>query len=864
MGTNKVEIIIGAKDETNKGFLGVRGSLKSLASDVNLFKSALLGIGGVKLLGPMIMSVTGAAKEWGLAVDDIVDQTGAAGEEASKLLVIAKRTGIGMEESAGIFAKFGKSISSAKDEMGKAAAKGEQSDDIFSRMGFTLEDLSQSSMYEMFQKLTDKMRDMADGADKDRVAMEMFGKSGYKMHDMLSITREEMDKSIQKAQAMGLIISGDTAAAWEQFDRQLQEVKGSTSRLAIGIGNELLPSLQNLLTKVEDATTAWGTLDDAQRKAAARSIELVGEVGGIIAALWGAEKAATALKGALLLLSRHPVITIGIAFALASQPLSELVEKERAEQEKRSGGKYVIVGNHTEFQKNADAPAKPGADYGDYLLKEMESGAFSPSAENPDPFKLRPTTAGGGGGKELDNMREKLANMIADFNAKIMQETGTTFQGNAAKLAAEVTKATREFNEMDAKGIDTSAGRSKLDEYGKIETEKYTKEQTKALLTLQNETASINAEITGDYVAAAETRYQAEILRIQDLAEKRRKDAGNTTAVVEWEIKAIRKAEQDKVQMFADGAAREHEQRLNSLQYQRDVLGMTTSVFTAAYQRELQAFVDTNTLKLQNATMTAEERMRLEQKVSSSVEQLHRLAGQNVNTAWGEAMRRMNADSYDYAGRITSMFGEMGSTISTALYETISGTGNGAKNLIGDLCNSALKMWADMITQMYIMTPMKNWMSSVLGGMFGGSSGGGSDSQSLTRSIMAQSKAGGGYMAGPGTGTSDSILSWLSNGEFVVKAAAVQKYGVGMFDSLNQMRIPRFASGGPVSGGSGRTGGVMQPNVDIKIINQTGTQAKARQQSSFTSETNTAVISIVLEALESDAMGLRTVVGGLR
>jgi TP901 family phage tail tape measure protein len=51
----------------------------------------------------------------------------------------------------------------------------------------------------------------------------------------------------------------------------------------------------------------------------------------------------------------------------------------------------------------------------------------------------------------------------------------------------------------------------------------------------------------------------------------------------------------------------------------------------------------------------------------------------------------------------------------------------------------------------------------------------------------------GGAVFGPGTGTSDSIPALISNGEYVVKAASVQKYGVAMFDRLN---AGRFASGG--------------------------------------------------------------------
>lgn len=59
----------------------------------------------------------------------------------------------------------------------------------------------------------------------------------------------------------------------------------------------------------------------------------------------------------------------------------------------------------------------------------------------------------------------------------------------------------------------------------------------------------------------------------------------------------------------------------------------------------------------------------------------------------------------------------------------------------------------------------------------------------------------GGMVRGPGTGTSDSILARLSDGEFVVKAAAVRKYGPQFLAAINSLRfkMPKFASGGLVS-----------------------------------------------------------------
>ncbi|MEQ6331036.1 hypothetical protein VLF92_22275 [Pseudomonas chengduensis] len=57
----------------------------------------------------------------------------------------------------------------------------------------------------------------------------------------------------------------------------------------------------------------------------------------------------------------------------------------------------------------------------------------------------------------------------------------------------------------------------------------------------------------------------------------------------------------------------------------------------------------------------------------------------------------------------------------------------------------------------------------------------------------------GGLVSGPGTGTSDSIPAMLSNGEYVMRAAAVSRLGKGFLDLLNQgMPVSRFADGGLV------------------------------------------------------------------
>jgi hypothetical protein len=73
----------------------------------------------------------------------------------------------------------------------------------------------------------------------------------------------------------------------------------------------------------------------------------------------------------------------------------------------------------------------------------------------------------------------------------------------------------------------------------------------------------------------------------------------------------------------------------------------------------------------------------------------------------------------------------------------------------------------------------------------------------------------GGSVSGPGTSTSDSVFAKLSNGEFVVKAAAVAAYGTGLFHALNNMQLPGFAAGGLVASPVRLAGGSHAPSTSV-------------------------------------------------
>lgn len=64
----------------------------------------------------------------------------------------------------------------------------------------------------------------------------------------------------------------------------------------------------------------------------------------------------------------------------------------------------------------------------------------------------------------------------------------------------------------------------------------------------------------------------------------------------------------------------------------------------------------------------------------------------------------------------------------------------------------------------------------------------------------------GGAIYGAGTATSDSIPAMLSNGEYVIKAAAVKRLGVPFLDALNQGKTPGYSVGGLVHANANSAG----------------------------------------------------------
>lgn len=130
---------------------------------------------------------------------------------------------------------------------------------------------------------------------------------------------------------------------------------------------------------------------------------------------------------------------------------------------------------------------------------------------------------------------------------------------------------------------------------------------------------------------------------------------------------------------------------------------------------------------------------------------------------------------------------ELGSSMGNAVSEWLTGSktiGQAMKDMVKDLISNAIKL-------------LSQW--TMMWGVFMAfGSSPKAAAESANKAVFGVSRfASGGFVSGPGTATSDSIPALLSNGEYVLNAAAVRRLGVARLNSLNSGR--GYADGGLVA-----------------------------------------------------------------
>ena len=539
MGTvGKMQVLLGADNsDLKKGLKESEGLISSTMSKITDMKAQLLSIGA------MAMPIK-AAQNWAAAVNDLEDKTNMAGESASRLLAVGEYVGLSTEEMSNAMAKMSKTSMTAAVAIATAAESGRTSTDVFSRFGIQILDNNGRllSAEQILNNVTEKHRSMANGVEKTAMEMEIFGRSGAKLNDLLNLTSGQFNEVYLAAEKAGLVLSHKTTQAFEDAQFKINQAKMSMRGFAVTIGAEMLPQVEALSDGIKDVTEWFTNLSSREKKAivitletaaAISAVTIAGKgvmviagswitaIGGIaaaydalkISALGAYKTAALVAGGATAIGAAVGAATVGVYSYVNDLDSDEITSRYFDNKETRD----QKAANPANFRKIDEESTKIKETDEQRLMRELQ--------EEMD--KLKGTVdfsalGGGGGAKAAKSRAHDMTAEINRINEKIVD------------MKKDMDDLTKDFSDFHIQvQIDSLVGSEKV--YAELEQEKNARLadidewQNKFKDAREKaEAVVLSAVKTGDQAAIASARERVEAVKdlelkaMQDIAEQRR------------------------------------------------------------------------------------------------------------------------------------------------------------------------------------------------------------------------------------------------------------------------------------------------------------------------------------------------------
>lgn len=523
MANNLIDIVVQLTDKnTEAGLKKITASAEGAKSALGKMKNDLMAIGagaGVVGLGAKLAK---EAIQWDVAVKKLSGITGATAKETSELLAVANYMGIAMEDSAGAFAKFSKNVGAAKEKMEVARAEGKLGTDIFSKLGYTLEDIKGKNTVEVFKMIQERLRGMKDGAEKTRVEMELFGRTGYQMHAMLNMSAEQMDKVAERAKAMGLIIDDDTASKSAKLNRELKDLENTGKRLAVSIGHELVPVFNDYAKGVLDVAKEFESMTAEQKEAIGGIVKFGAEAGAVIIVMRSLTSALGFMRLATIA-AAGPWVTLATVAGLAAKNIYDAVYASK------TAGSYLNVevdgkrihkntnsttGLSDKFRESHDtrywiedsawlglvkndrlATKEEGAKI-DAALKQKEEADAAKAKLDEELAKAKEDLANGGGLTNTEAINK--ANEEAAKAAKAQEQAAKKAQQAAEKLTSAVERMADLYRSLTLQSLQIDGSQYEID---KLTAKNQFEANNKNIRDIIRSVSGLSGGVTGEAVS---------------------------------------------------------------------------------------------------------------------------------------------------------------------------------------------------------------------------------------------------------------------------------------------------------------------------------------------------------------------------
>lgn len=211
--------------------------------------------GGLVAAATAAVLMTTSAGKQVEAIDQLSQKTGIAIQSIQGWSVIMAENGFQADTLTGSMRTLSKQMIDARNPASQAAS-------TFDELGISITTLG--STEETIRAVSDKFKEMPDGADKARLAVTLFGKAGLEMIPMLNRGSAAFDESRAAALRFGAVLSGEQVTALNAVDDAsdrlgvaLQGLKLQLAATFAGSVQSGIEAVTNGIAKLTNITTNY-------------------------------------------------------------------------------------------------------------------------------------------------------------------------------------------------------------------------------------------------------------------------------------------------------------------------------------------------------------------------------------------------------------------------------------------------------------------------------------------------------------------------------------------------------------------------------------------------------------------------------
>jgi hypothetical protein len=412
-------------------------------------------------------------------LNDISKRLGVGTEALSAWGYAAQQSGTDLESLNTGLTRFTKNVAAAMDS-------GSRQGEIFAALGISVKDAQGNlrSVEDLIPEIADSFKGLENATLESSLALELFGRSGAELLQFFNLGSDGLSEMEQRARALGIVISGDTAAAADEFNDEVANLKALVAALGTQLAADLLPAMTELVKRLQEVVKE-GTSASNIANQLANALDFVAT---------GAEFAYSRLDG------------IGKIIEGLTAGFVELAGAARA----------VFSGDFAQaariFENSvSDALIAQGA-------YQITGGARGSSKSGPDFFNVR---SGSSSSEVAKSSESALNRLFSGGDGKSKKKSG---KSDAEKEAEQLKAAYDRMNESLAQqialfGQDGEAARVRYEiEHGSLQ--KLTEAQKDGLLAQADKLDMMRAE--AEMMQEADRRVQDETKAIERRAENQK------------------------------------------------------------------------------------------------------------------------------------------------------------------------------------------------------------------------------------------------------------------------------------------------------------------------------------------------------